>query len=330
MTTRLPGAAPEQVESEVTDKIEEAVNTISGIDTLTSTSSEGVSQVVVSFLLEKNADVAAQEVRDRVNRILPLLPRTISSRPSRNGIPTPRRSSRSRSPPTAPVRDITEYADKVLRRQLESADGVGQVLVLGGRQRQINVWLDADRLRAHNLTVNDVSRALQAQNVEIPGGRIDQGAQSLTMRTRGRVESPEEFGDIVVREVGGHPVQRARRRADRGRRWPMPQTVASVNGEPDRAAADPQAVGHEHRRGRERREGAARRPAEARFPPATELRIVRDQAEFIEASITQRRGAPRRRLAPRRAGRAAVPRATCARRSSPPSPSPRRSSRRSA
>src|ERR671911_3002952 len=77
VTTRLPGAAPEQVESEVTDKIEEAVNTISGIDTLTSTSSEGVSQVVVSFRLEKNADVATQEVRDRINRILPQLPRTI-------------------------------------------------------------------------------------------------------------------------------------------------------------------------------------------------------------------------------------------------------------
>ena len=77
VTTRLPGAAPEQIETEVTDKIEEAVNTISGIDTLTSTSSEGISQVVVSFKLEKNADIAAQEVRDRINRMLPQLPRTV-------------------------------------------------------------------------------------------------------------------------------------------------------------------------------------------------------------------------------------------------------------
>ena len=79
VTTRLPGAAPEQIETEVTDKIEEAVNTISGIDTLTSTSSEGVSQVVVSFKLEKNADIAAQEVRDRINRVLPQLPRTVAA-----------------------------------------------------------------------------------------------------------------------------------------------------------------------------------------------------------------------------------------------------------
>ena len=79
-----------------------------------------------------------------------------------------------------PLREITEYADKVLRRQLESSDGVGQVLVIGGRNRQINLWLNAELLRAQNLTVNDVARALQTQNVEVPGGRIDQGAQSVT------------------------------------------------------------------------------------------------------------------------------------------------------
>ena len=105
------------------------------------------------------------------------------------------------------MRDITEYADKVLRRQLESVNGVGQVLVLGGRQRQINVWLDADRLRAYNLTVTDVSRALQAQNIEIPGGRVDQGPQSVTLRTRGRVQTVAEFNDIVVRRSDGHPVR---------------------------------------------------------------------------------------------------------------------------
>src|SRR5688572_5700464 len=191
VTTRLPGAAPEQVESEVTDKIEEAVNTISGIDTLTSTSSEGVSQVVVAFSLEKNADLATQEVRDRVNRVLPLLPRTITQ-------PTVEKQDPDAQPVLTialtadkPLREITEYADKILRRQLESAEGVGQVLVLGGRQRQLNVRLDADRLFAQGLTVNDVARALQAQNSDVPGGRIEQGTQSITMRTRGRLESPD-------------------------------------------------------------------------------------------------------------------------------------------
>src|SRR5881628_2562881 len=207
VTTIQPGAAPEQIETEISDKIEEAVNTISGIDELRSVSSEGISQVVVSFVLEKDTNVAAQEVRDKVNGALPLLPKTIQQ-------PRVDRFDPDSAPVLSlaltankPVRDITEYADKVLRRQLESLNGVGQVLVLGGRQRQVNIWLDADRLRAYNLTVTDVARALQGQNIEIPGGRVDQGPQSVTLRTRGRVQSVGEFADIVIREKEGHPVR---------------------------------------------------------------------------------------------------------------------------
>src|SRR5438876_4317621 len=169
VTTRLPGAAPEQVETEVTDKIEEAVNTISGIDTLTSTSSEGVSQVVVSFTLDKNADVATQEVRDRVNRIVPLLPRTVTQPIIDKRDPDAAPVLTVALTANKPLRDITEYADKVLRRRLESADGVGQVLVLGGRQRQINISLDSDLMRGQNVSVGDVSRALQSQNSDVPG-----------------------------------------------------------------------------------------------------------------------------------------------------------------
>ena len=207
VTTVQPGAAPEQIETEVTDKIEEAVNTISGIDELRSTSSEGVSIVMIGFLLDKDTNVAAQEVRDKINAALPRLPKTIQQ-------PRVDRFDPDASPVLSialtankPVREVTEYADKVLRRQLESVSGVGQVVVLGGRQRQINVWLDADRLRAYNLTVTDVSRALQAQNIEVPGGRVDQGAQSMTLRTRGRVQTVAEFSDIVVREKDGHPIR---------------------------------------------------------------------------------------------------------------------------
>src|SRR5215211_389808 len=206
VTTRMPGAAPEEVETEISDKIEEAVNTISGIDELRSTSSEGVSTVIISFLLEKNVDVASQEVRDRVNRVLPLLPRSIEQ-------PTVEKFDPDSAPvmtlsvsANKPIRDITEYADKTLRRQLENVSGVGQVVVSGGRGRQINLWLDPARLQAYNLTVTDVSRALQTQNAEIPGGRIEQGATALTLRTRGRVQSVQEFGDIVVKQREGHAI----------------------------------------------------------------------------------------------------------------------------
>src|SRR5678815_13080 len=283
VTTRLPGAAPEQVETEISDHIEEAVNTISGIDTLTSVSSEGVSQVVVGFNLEKNTDVAAQEVRDRVSRILPLLPRTVQQPIVEKRDPDAFPVLTIAVTADKPVRDISEYADKVLRRQLESADGVGQVLVLGSRNRQINVWLDAGRLQAHNLTVNDVARALQTQNADIPGGRLDQGALSVTMRTRGRVESPAEFGDIVIREVGGHPVLvRDVARIEDGEA--DPQTVATINGSPTvllqiRKQSGTNTV--------EIVNGVKARLAQLRgvLPSGYELRIVRDQAEFIEASI---------------------------------------------
>src|SRR5919107_1457339 len=206
VTTRLPGAAPEEVETEITDQIEEAVNTISGIDELRSTSSEGVSMVIVAFLLEKDADVAAQEVRDRVNRVLPLLPRTIDQPVVEKFDPDSAPVLTLAVSADKPLRDITEYADKTLRRQLESVSGVGQVVVVGGRSRQINVIMDSDRLRAYNLTVTDVTKALQTQNAEIPGGRVEQGATSVTLRTRGRVQSVEAFGDLIVRQQEGHPV----------------------------------------------------------------------------------------------------------------------------
>src|SRR6476469_2526197 len=231
VTTRLPGAAPEEVETEVSDKIEEAVNTISGIDELRSNSSEGVSQVIIAFLLEKDADIAAQEVRDRVNRVLPLLPKTIQQPMVEKFDPDAAPVLTLAVSAKKPVRDITEYADKTLRRQLESVNGVGQVGVSGGRARQINITLDAARLRAYNLTPTDVSRALRSQNAETPGGRVEQGATALTLRTRGRVQSVAEFGDIVVRQRDGHAVL-LRDVATVEDSMAQAETKASLNGEP--------------------------------------------------------------------------------------------------
>ena len=283
VTTRLPGAAPEEVETEITDKIEEAVNTISAIDELRSNSSEGISQVIISFLLEKDADIAAQEVRDRVNRVIPLLPKTIQQ-------PTVEKFDPDAAPvltlavsANKPVRDITEYADKTLRRQLESVNGVGQVVVSGGRSRQININLDADRLRAYNLTVTDVSRALQAQNAEIPGGRVEQGGTALTLRTRGRVESPQEFGDIVVRQKDAHAILlRDVATIDDG--MAEATTKASLNGEPTVLLTVRRQSGTNTVQVvdavKERLGDIA-----PLVPAGYNIRVVRDLSEFIKASI---------------------------------------------
>ena len=249
VTTRLPGAAPEEVETEVTDKIEEAVNTISGIDELRSNSSEGVSQVIVAFLLEKDGDVAAQEVRDRVNRVLPLLPRTIEQPMVEKFDPDAAPVMTLSVSAKAPIRDITEYADKKLRRQLESVSGVGQVVVVGGRSRQINILIDADRLRAQNLTVTDVSRAIQTQNAEIPGGRVEQGATAMTLRTRGRVDSVAEIRRHRRPPARWSPGPAARR-CDRGRRHGRTLDDGESQRRAGRDADRPPAVGHQHRAGR--------------------------------------------------------------------------------
>jgi HAE1 family hydrophobic/amphiphilic exporter-1 len=283
ITTVQPGAAPEQIETEITDKIEEAVNTVSGIDELRSISSEGVSVVFVSFLLDKNSDVAAQEVRDKINGVLPRLPRTIQQPRVEKFDPDAAPVLSIAVTAQKPVRDVTEFVDKVMRRQLESVSGVGQVLVLGGRQRQINVWLDADRLRSYNLTVTDVSRALQSQNIEIPGGRVDQGQQSMTLRTRGRVQSVAEFNEIVISEKDGHPV-RVADVADVEDGEAEPDTVANIDGQPTvllqvRRQSGTNTV--------EVVEAVLERfdEVKAALPAGYEARVVQDRSEFIKASI---------------------------------------------
>ena len=205
--TELPGAAPKEVETEVSAKIEEAVNTISGIDELRSTSSEGVSQVFVTFVLEKDIEVAAQEVRDRVSRVLSSLPKGVEE-------PVVMKIDPDATPvlyiavnAKAPLAEITEVGDKLVRRRLESTPGVGQVTVVGGSKRQINVWLDLARLRAHGLTALDVERAISSSNLTIPGGRIEAGPNQQILRVRGRVEKPAELARLSIFEKEGREVR---------------------------------------------------------------------------------------------------------------------------
>ena len=207
VTTRLPGSAPQEVESEISDKIEEAVNTISGIDELRSTSAEGVSQVIVTFTLDKDPDVGAQEVRDKVNLVIPNLPKDVEQ-------PTVTRIDPDAAPvitmtlaANKPIREVTELADRTVRRRLEGIPGVGQVLVVGGRKRQINIWLDPVELRSNEMTASEVQRALASQNVQMPGGPIQTGPQQLTLRILGRVGTVDELANIVVKQKGSRSIK---------------------------------------------------------------------------------------------------------------------------
>ena len=232
IVTRQDGATPKEIETEITDKIEEAVNTVAGIDELRSISSEGISQVLVTFVLEKNIDVAAQEVRDRIARIIPELPEDVDAPIIEKLDPDAAPILNLALVADKPVREITEYADKVLRRQLESVGGVGQITLLGGRLRQINVWLDPMRLRSYNLTAPDVQRALRSQNVQIPAGTVKNAAQRGRFPRAG--QGPEHRGDSArwwcAKPEGGLVRLRDVARVEDGAEEQM--TVARNNGVP--------------------------------------------------------------------------------------------------
>ncbi|HEX6861438.1 MAG TPA: efflux RND transporter permease subunit, partial [Thermoanaerobaculia bacterium] len=231
ITTVLPGAAPEEIETEITDKIEEAVNTISGIEELISTSSENVSLIQIQFVLEKNGDVAAQEVRDKVNSVLADLPRDadppIVEKIDADADPV---LSIALSGPVS-QREISEYADQVLKRRLETVTGVGQVRLVGERLRQINVITDPAKLSSVGLTSADVVAALASQNVQIPGGKVEESRRDLTLRTYGRVKNPQDFGALPVATRNGYPV-RVRDVATIEDGMEDAESVASVDGKP--------------------------------------------------------------------------------------------------
>ncbi len=208
ITTVQPGSAPEDIEMEITDKIEGAVNTISGIEEIRSISSEGISQVIIQFVLDKDADVAAQDVRDKINGILPELPSDIDQPTVEKVDPdaTPIMKIAVSAPPPATLRDITEYCDKVLRRRLENVNGVGQATIVGGQARQINVNLDPLKLRAYRLTVADVARAVQTQNMQMPSGSMKVGSKEYTLRTLGRVQNMAELDAVAVANRDGRTI----------------------------------------------------------------------------------------------------------------------------
>ena len=207
VTVINPGASPQEIETEITDKIEGAVNTVSGIDELRSTSIEGVSQVFITFLLEKNADVAAQEVRNKIDLIANDLPETAE-------VPIVQKLDTDATPVlriavSAPrsLREVTDLADKRIKRLIESIDGVGNVDIVGGRLREVEVWVDPDKMRAFNVTAADAANAVRVQNLELPGGRVESGPRELTVRTMGRIPDPAQFNNLVVASRGPYAVK---------------------------------------------------------------------------------------------------------------------------
>jgi HAE1 family hydrophobic/amphiphilic exporter-1 len=205
--TQLPGASAEEVETGISKRIEEAVNTVEGIDELRSISGPGNSVVIVTFNLNRDIDTAAQDVRDRVATILRDLPEDATP-------PLVSKFDNDQQPVLTvalagdrPLRELTELADKVVKIRLERSAGVGEVRIVGGLERAVNVWVEADRLAAFGIPITDVRDAIARQNADAAGGNVTRGASEATLRTIGRLADPRAFDDLVVATIGGASVR---------------------------------------------------------------------------------------------------------------------------
>ncbi|MGH7369072.1 MAG: efflux RND transporter permease subunit, partial [Candidatus Rokuibacteriota bacterium] len=281
--TQLPGASSEEVEIQISQRLEEAINTVAGIDEMRSISAAGSSILVVTFDLDIDIEAAAQDVRDRVATVLATLPEDAEP-------PLVSKFDNESAPVLTvalsgeqPIRELTELADKVVKLRLERASGVGQVQIEGGLERAINVWIDADRLAAYRLPITTVRDAIRRQNSGLPGGNVTGRAREHALRTMGRLPDVHAFNELVVATVGGVPVRvRDLGRAEDGTK--EQRSIARLNGV--------RAVILEVRR----QSGANTVAtidavkanlalAVAALPPGVRVEVLQDQSRYIHAAL---------------------------------------------
>ncbi|HAF94843.1 MAG TPA: AcrB/AcrD/AcrF family protein [Elusimicrobia bacterium] len=281
--TTLRGAGPEEVESSITKPIEEAVNTISGIEDINSFSYEGMSLLMVKFALEKNGDIAAQEVRDKVNSVQRQLPQgtdppvigkfDIGAIPVLNVVVYGNRD----------LIDLTQLAKKKIKENIETVSGVGAVDIVGGREREIHLVVNPLKLSAMNLSIRQVKDAITQQNIEIPGGKVEQKEKEFVLRTLGRIKNVKDFNDIVITTINGAQVRVSDigRVEDTGARM---TTASFYNGRPSvtlvvkkQSGTNTVAVV----------KNIKARIAELKssLPPGVETTVVGDQSIFIKNSV---------------------------------------------
>jgi HAE1 family hydrophobic/amphiphilic exporter-1 len=285
ITTVLPNAGVEEMETTVTKPIEDIINTVAGIDELRSTTTEGISVVTVQFDLSKNGDVGAQEVRDKVSSIIANLPKgtetPIVSRFETDAMPVMTIAVSGRRD----LREVTELARKKIKERLETVSGVGAVNLVGGRTRAMNITLDTNKLAAYELSVSDVRTAIERQNIEEPGGRIDQGARELVVRTLGRLTTAGQFDDLIIVSRKGYPV----RIKDVGRAedsYEEPRSTARLDG----LGAVSLVVQKQSGKNTVKVAEAVKERLEeirATLPPDIESVVIKDQSRFIEKSIEE-------------------------------------------
>ncbi len=207
ISTHLNGASPEVIDVDITDKIEGAVNTINGVKSITSSSTEGDSRVTVEFILERDIDLAVQDVREKVALIRNKLPQDIDEPRIAKVDPDATAVMWLNLSGEKSIRELSTYVDEVLKEQLQRINGVGDIQLGGLQLRQVRVWLDSGKLRAYGLSASDIMSALQRQNVELPGGRIESLSKEYTVKVKGEFLTVPDFNDLVIAYDKGAPVR---------------------------------------------------------------------------------------------------------------------------
>lgn len=285
ITTTLKGASPDIMDIDVTDKIEEAVNTINGVKSITSTSTEGVSTVTVEFVLERNIDLAVQDVREKISIVRQRLPRDINEPIIEKVDPDATPVLWMALTGEKSVRDLSTYADEVVKEQVQKVNGVGSIRMPGLRLRQVRIWLDARKLRAYQVTAHDIMAALQRENAELPGGRIESDTKEYSIKVKGEFLKPQDFNELMVGYRKGAPVRlRDVGRAEDG--LEEKRSIARFNG------VSAVGMGIQKQSGTNTVEVIDRIKKELEkirktLPPGMSLEITFDQSTFVKRSINE-------------------------------------------
>ncbi len=292
VSTLWPNARPEEVDNEITDRLEDAVSGVSGIRHISSQSLPGRSQITIEFQLERDVDVAAQEVRDKVSARVRQLPEDAET-------PVVDKQDLNAQPilwlaltGAQPVEELTRFADDQVRPLLQRFEGVGEVRIGGAREKEVRIWLDRERLAAHDVAVEEVAAAVRAQHAEVPGGKIETREREYLIRTVGTLAEPTAFNELVLARRGGRPVRlRDVGYAEAGRKESL--SVARFT---DRAGSwTTVSLGIAPRSGAN--QVAIARSVKATLPEirgilleGMEIRVAADNTRFIEESIGEVRG----------------------------------------
>ena len=283
--TTYRNAAPEEIETEITQLLEDAVATVEGIDELRSISSEGSSLLLITFVLDRDIDAAAQDVRDAVNSVMNRLPPGTDP-------PVVRKQDLDSSPILSlsvsgdrTARELYQLADRYVKNVIESAPGVGQVSIFGAADRAVQINIEAGKLAAHKLSILQVREALARQNADIPGGRVDAGLKELGLRTLGRFLEPREFESLVVATIDGTPI-RIRDLGQVDNTTKEVRSLARLNGQP---AVVLQVQRQSGANTVEVIEGVKQRLQRCRqlLPGDVAVDVIQDQSRYIHAAIEE-------------------------------------------